>query len=235
MESNITLKQCLFLLISTNLKYCEVWDYFQYWDYRITKGNGNFAMARKSAVLQENGYSRKSIYRNILFGGDDVSKVYNKCYRPKPVLKGSIQKVSNSRELWDKKVFDISFYGFLNRKVRILITEPTKENNKNTTYIHPKGQDPFFYNVGLLYLKKFIKKYPNKSNFLDETIINDIISTDNDTTLNNLKVYKEPFIYIQKGVSMIDLEFKMYKNISDNNELDVNELINFAEDLLHKL
>lgn len=234
MESNITLKQCLFLLISTNnLKYCEVWDHFQYWDYRIAKSN--FSMARKSRVLIENGYTRESVYRNALFWGDDINKIYSKTYKPKPIISGSIRKISNSTELWDRNVFNIKFYGFLNRKVRILITEPTNENNKNTTYIDPKGQDPFFYNVGLLYLKKFIKKYPNKSNFLDDAIINDIISTDNDTTIYNLKVYKEPFVYIQKGVSMIDLEFKIYKNISDNNELDVNELINFAEDLLHKM
>lgn len=129
MLSNITLKQCLFLLISTNLKYCEVWDNFQYWDYMITKSNSKFSMARKSQVLIENGYSRDSVYRNALFGGDDINKEYNKAYKPKPIITGSINKISNSTELWDKNVFNIKFYGLLNRKVRILITEPTNEDN----------------------------------------------------------------------------------------------------------
>lgn len=123
MESNITLKQCLYLLINTNLKYCEVWDYFQYWDYRITKSNSKFSIGRKSRVLIENGYSRESIYRNNLFGGDYINKKYNKYYKPEPIITGSIGNIINSKELLDKNVININFYGFLNKKVRILITE----------------------------------------------------------------------------------------------------------------
>ncbi len=90
------------------------------------------------------------------------------------------------------------------------------------------SEQKFWYSIGLRYLKQFAEKYPNQSNFLDKDIINEIILSD-----KYLAIYIEPFICVYDSVSNIIKELEISKNISDNNELEVNEIINFAEELVH--
>ncbi|NFI02415.1 hypothetical protein FDB15_17470 [Clostridium botulinum] len=92
------------------------------------------------------------------------------------------------------------------------------------------SEQKFWYNIGLRYFKQFAEKYPNQSNFFDKDIINEIISSDKD-----LAIYTKPFTYAYDGVSNVIKEFRISKNISDDDELDVNEIIAFAEKLVHTM
>lgn len=123
----ITLKQCLWLFMNKGFKKCEVWEKSDYITEQINK-NGFLlgkkdAIVRQATALEDLGYDKVRIRRNLLLGNFNIIHKEYKKITKQPLIKGTVESLSNEFSYWSKQVVDVKIYGIYHKSLIILLKD----------------------------------------------------------------------------------------------------------------
>lgn len=92
--------------------------------------------------------------------------------------------------------------------------------------------DVFWHTIGLNFLKEFQLRHPEILIINFETFNKELVE-EIALSVNEFKILKEPFKYVNGGLTSILVEFQIYKKCKPEEfKCNISELIQFAETLL---
>lgn len=127
-NNGIKLKQLVFLFVNKGFKKCEIWEEREYLQthFGTHKWRSHIIASRKIDLLHKIGLSYTNAQKFVIMEGRQKVNKDNLALLGSLIWIGSIDELSNQRNLWDKNVTDFHIKGIFRNKIEILVKKESE-------------------------------------------------------------------------------------------------------------